>query len=59
MLVVYLEVYVVFSLVLTCVLTHCAYGWGGSGMPDTTVEPSGGVGVLKVFWRYMVTRQPQ
>ena len=40
---VYLEVHLLFSLVLTRVLTHFENGVGGSETPDTTVEPSGGV----------------
>ena len=39
---VYLEVHLLFSLVLTRVLTHFENGVGGSETPDTTVEPSGG-----------------
>ena len=40
----YLEVYLLLSLVVACVLlTHHEYGGTGSGMQDTTVEPSGGV----------------
>ena len=35
------------SLVVACVLlTHHEYGGTGSGMQDTTVEPSGGVSGL-------------
>ena len=41
---VYLKVYLLLSLVVACVLTHHEYGeGGGSGVPDTTVEASGGV----------------
>ena len=35
-----LEVYLLLSLVLTCVLTLREYGGVGSGTPNTTVEPS-------------------
>ena len=45
----HLEVYLL-SLAAACVRTHHEYGvgWGGSGMPDTTVEPSGGaVGLIQ------------
>ena len=35
--------YLLLSLALTSVLAHREDGGGGSGMPDTTVEASGGV----------------
>ena len=35
-------------LLAACILTHYEYEVGGSGMPDTTVEPSGGtVGLIQ------------
>ena len=38
-----LEVYLLLSLVLTCVLTNREYEGDESGTPDIAVEPSGGV----------------
>ena len=46
----YPGVYLLLSLILICVLTHREHGGDGSGTPDTTVEPSGGlVGLTKAY----------
>ena len=40
--------YLLLSLLAAYILTHHEYVVGGSGMPDTTVEPSGGtVGLIQ------------